>query len=167
MVTRGDSVSSPTLEANERLLGDVGAESVNSVFSPLGHTIHNMNKVFTQLAVHQCIEEAARALKRLRGLPRRRCKHSRSLGKERVSFPCGRWPVAGGRWPETRGRKPAGGRWPVAGGRWPAAGGRGPGAGGRGPGAGGRWPVAGGRWPVAGGRWPVAGGRWPVEGKSL
>ena len=55
-------MSSPTLEANERLLGDVGAESVNSVFSPLGHTIHNMNKVFTQLAVHQCIEAAARAL---------------------------------------------------------------------------------------------------------
>ena len=46
----------PSLEVNSALLGTFPtsiAESVNSQFSLLGHTVHHMNKFFAQLFIHE------------------------------------------------------------------------------------------------------------------
>lgn len=49
----------PQLEQNQGLLRDFPtdiAETVNSEFSPLGHTIHHMGRFFAQLVLHEAVD---------------------------------------------------------------------------------------------------------------
>ncbi|CAJ1402387.1 unnamed protein product [Effrenium voratum] len=73
----------PTSQNNELLLGNFPtdiAESVNALYSPLGHTIHHMNKHFAQLVVQECTD--VHNLARLQSI---RDKQRASAKKRRLS----------------------------------------------------------------------------------